>query len=245
MTARSGTGAQRPQITVLGGITPCPGGWLAVPARLSGITVVADDPVVLDTLIDVIDHKPSFDTAAIEVPIGWFDEPAAPYRNCDAAARELLGWPRASAVSAVPSRAALRAPTFDAARALEPWITRSDWRRFRWIREAEAEIQPFHQRKWFSAQSDLSYVSLNGDEPLSSSPYQDEGVAERRELLRRRMPGTEEILDRDPPPGAARVHLVRSAGLLWTARRAHARAASRLPVDSDWDSTGLRMELVR
>lgn len=243
--ADGGPASHRPAITLIAGVTPCPAGWLVLPARLSGITVVLDDPVVLHSLIDVMDYKPTFDTAAIEVPIGWFDEPAAPYRNCDAAARDLVGWPRAAALFSVPSRAALRAPTFAAAKAIEPWITRSDWRRFRWIREAEAEIQPFHQRKWFSAHSDLSYVSLNGDEPLNSSPYQDDGVAERRELLRRRMPGTEDVLDRDPPVGAARVHLVRAAGLLWTARRAFGRAATRLPTDSDWDSTGLRMELVR
>lgn len=240
-----GSARQRPSITSIAGITPCPAGWLVLPARLSGVTIVTDDPVVLGTLTEVLDYRPTFDTAVIEVPIGLFDEPAAPYRNCDAAAREMIGWPRSVALFAVPSRAVLRAPTFEAAQQLEPWINRGDWRRFKWVREAEAEIQPFHQRHWFSAHSDLSYVSLNGDEPLVSSPYQDDGVAERRELLKTRMPGVEDVLDRTPPAGAARVHLVRAAGLLWTARRAHGRAATRLPVDSDWDSAGLRMELVR
>ncbi len=240
-----GHAPKRPAATQIAGVTPCPGGWLVLPARLSGIAIITDEVVVIETLSGVLDHKPTFDTAAIEVPIGLFDEPSAPYRNCDAAARELIGWPRASALFSVPSRAALQAPTFDAARQLEPWISRSDWRRFRWIRQAEAEIQPFHQRRWFSAQSDLSYVSLNGDEPLTSSPHLDEGVAERRALLQQRMPGVEEVLDRTPPAGATRIHLVRAAGLLWTARRAQSRAATRLPVEGDWDASGLRMELVR
>jgi len=34
-------------------------------------------------------------------------------------------------------------------------------------------------------------------------------------------------------------------GLLWTARRAAGRAMQRFPADPEWDSTGLRMELVR
>jgi predicted RNase H-like nuclease len=240
-----GHAAQRPTITQIAGVTPCPAGWLVLPARLNGITIVADDPVVIPTLAGVLDYKPAFDSAAVEVPIGLFDEPSAPYRDCDAAARDLIGWPRAAALFSVPSRAALRAPTFEAARLLEPWISEGDWRRFRWIRQAEAEIQPFHQRRWFSANSDLSYVSLNGDEPLASSPHLDEGVAERRALLQQRMPGVDDVLDRIPPAGATRVHLVRAAGLLWTARRAQGRVATRLPVDSDWDSAGLRMELVR
>ena len=88
-------------------------------------------------------------------------------------------------------------------------------------------------------------MSLNGDEPLASSPHLDEGVAERRALLQQRMPGVEEVLDRTPPAGATRIHLVRAAGLLWTARRAQGRAATRLPVEGDWDASGLRMELVR
>jgi hypothetical protein len=34
---------------MLGGIVPCPGGWLIVPARLAGVTMVAEDPEVVKT----------------------------------------------------------------------------------------------------------------------------------------------------------------------------------------------------
>ena len=36
-----------------------------------------------------------------------------------------------------------------------------------------------------------------------------------------------------------------ATGLLWTARRAAGRAMSRLPMEPTWDTTGMRMELVR
>jgi predicted RNase H-like nuclease len=39
--------------------------------------------------------------------------------------------------------------------------------------------------------------------------------------------------------------MVEATGLLWTARRAAGRAMQRLPLDPNWDSTGMRMELVR
>ena len=29
---------------MLGGVVPCPGGWLIAPARLAGVTVVAEEP---------------------------------------------------------------------------------------------------------------------------------------------------------------------------------------------------------
>ena len=55
----------------------------------------------------------------------------------------------------------------------------------------------------------------------------------------------DEIVTRTPPQGAAVVHMLQATGLLWTARRAAGRAMQRLPMDPNWDSGGMRMELVR
>jgi predicted RNase H-like nuclease len=229
----------------LAGIVPCPSGWLILPARLAGVTVNAEDALVVPTLLDVLEFKPRFDAAAIHAPIGFFDGPVGHERRCDAEAREMVGWPRSLAVRPIPSRAALRAPSRSEALELEPWLTKEDFRRFRWLREAEREFQPFHQRSYFSGHPDLSYVSLNNDQPVRSSPYQSDGVVERMNLLRNKMPGVEDVITRTPPVGAAQIHVVQAAGLLWTARRAAARAMSRLPLDPDWDAGGMRMELVR
>lgn len=230
---------------MLAGIVPCPGGWLIVPARLAGVTVVAEDPEVVKTLLDVIEYKPKFDAAAIFAPLGLPDEPRSPYRPCDEEARDFIGWPRQLAVHHTPSRAALRAPTREAALELEPWLTRDDFRRFKWLREAEREFQPFHQRMFFAAHPDLTFAQLNNDRPLLSSPYQQDGVLERMALIREKLPSVEETVTRTPPAGAGQVHLLQATGLLWTARRACGRAMNRLPAEPEWDSSGLRMELVR
>lgn len=213
-------------------------------ARLAGVTVVAEDPFVLASLAEVVDWRPRFDAVAINVPIGLFDEPTGPYRPCDEQARAMVGWPRRTAFAAVPSRAALHADRRDAL-AMEPWLKQSDLRRFRWLREADHELQPFHQRSYFSAQPDLSFHHLNGDRPLRSSPYQDAGVVERLQLVRAKLPGTERYITELPPTGAGQIHVLQSTALLWTARRAAGRAMSRLPAEPTWDSTGLRMDLVR
>jgi predicted RNase H-like nuclease len=39
-------------------------------------------------------------------------------------------------------------------------------------------------------------------------------------------------------------HLNDAAALMWTARRVFGRAARRLPKEAEWDSEGLRMEIV-
>lgn len=230
---------------MLGGVVPCPGGWLILPARLAGVTVILEDASVVKTLFEVLDYKPKFEAAAIFAPVGFEDEPRGPLRPCDSEAQQMIGWPRMVAVKPTPSRAALRAPTREDALRIEPWLTKDDFRRFKWIREAETEFQPFHQRNWFAAHPDLSYYVLNGDRPVTSSPYQEEGVLERMHLIRSKLPGVEDAITRTPPKGAGQIHLVQAAGLLWTARRAAGRAINRLPVDPTWDSTGLRMELVR
>lgn len=238
--------ASRLPYKTLGGVVPCPGGWLILPARLAGVTVIVEDPEVLPTLIEVLEYKPKFEAAAIWAPVGFFDEPGeGPYRPCDVEAREMIGWPRLVSVRPVPSRATLRARTREEARAMEPWLTNDDLRRFRWMREAEENFQPFHQRNWFAAHPDLSFYVLNGDRPVTSSPYQPEGVLERMNLIKGKLPGVEEAVTRTPPQGAAQVHLLQAAGLLWTARRAAGRAINRLPADPNWDTSGLRMELAR
>ena len=136
--------------------------------------------------------------------------------------------------------------TREAALAIEPWLTRDDFRRFKWIREAEREFQPFHQRSFFAAHPDLTFSQMNNDQPLTTSPYHDDGVLERLALLRDKLPGVDEIVTRSAPPsGAAIIHMLQAAGLLWTARRAAGRAMQRLPLDPTWDSSGMRMELVR
>lgn len=230
---------------ILGGVVPCPGGWLIMPARLAGVTVNVEEPEVVGTLLDVLEYKPKFDAAAIYAPIGFYDLPVGPYRPCDAEARELVGWPRVVGVKPMPSRAALRAKTRDEARAIEPWLTNDDFRRFKWWREAERDFQPFHQRSFFAAHPDLSFTNLNGDLPLTTSPHHQEGVLERMQLIRDKMPGVEEVIRRIPPTGAGQLHMMQACALVWTARRAAARAMSRLPMDPNWDDTGMRMEIVR
>lgn len=234
----------RPYKTV-GGVTPCPGGWLVLPARLAAVTIVAEDAFVLRHLADVLDYRPAFDFAAINIPFSYPQHPSGPFRQCDVEARDRIGWPRVVGVTPVPSRDALFAPSRAAALAVEPWLTRNDFRHFPWMREAAIEIQPFHSRRFFSAQADLSFRYMNGDVAVTSSPYHEDGRLVRLSLIRSALPGVDDVVTRVPPEGAGQVHMYRAAAMLWTARRASARAIGRLPLDPEWDDAGIRTEWVR
>ena len=229
----------------LAGVTQCPGGWLVLPARLAGITISCEDAFVVARLFDVLDYRPKFDSAAINAPIGLNDAPNGRFRPCELEAREYVGWPRSVAINGVPGRAALRADNPAETEEMEPWMTRHDRRRLRWLREAEREIAPYHSRSWFSAHPDVSFTAMNQDQPLKTSPYHEDGRIERLELIKQQLPGVENVITRVPPAGAAPVHMYQAAALLWAARRGSGRAISRMPLDPFWDSEGLRMEIVR
>lgn len=229
----------------IAGVTPCPGGWLVLPARLAGVTTVAEEAFVVRTLQDVLDYRPNFDFGAINIPFGYPEKPKGPYRQCDQEARQHVGWPRMVRLHPVPSRPALFAKSRKEAVELEPWLTKNDFRHFHWMKEAATEIQPFHSRSWYSGNADLSFQHLNGDLPLSSSPYHEDGRKERLEMVRAKLPGVDEVIERVPPEGAGQVHMYEAAAMLWTARRASGRAISRLPMDPEWDEGGIRIELVR
>ena len=229
----------------LAGVVPCPGGWLVLPGRMAGITVTAEDAFVVKRLFDVLDFRPTFDAAAINAPMGLRDEPGREFRQCEVEAREFVGWPRAAAIYGTPSREALAERTGLAASKLEPWMNGHDKRRFRWLREAAHELQPYHSRRFFSAHPDVSFTQMNGETPLKTSPFHEEGRMERLELIREQLPGIDEVVTRTPPVGAHPVHLLHTAAMLWTARRGSGRAISRFPLDPTWDTEGMRMELVR
>lgn len=229
----------------LAGVTPCPGGWLVLPARLAGITISCEDAFVVSKLADVLDYRPKFDAAAINAPIGLNDAPNGRFRPCELEAREFVGWPRSVGIAGVPSRAALRAESPAETVEMEPWMTRHDRRRLRWLREAENEIQPFHARSWFSAHPDVTFTAMNQDVPLKTSPHHEDGRLERLELIRNQLPGVDNVITRVPPSGAAQVHMFQAAAMLWTARRGSGRAISRMPLDPFWDTEGMRMEITR
>lgn len=229
----------------IAGVTPCPAGWLVLPGKLAGVTVVAEEAFVLRQLVEVLDYRPKFDFGALNIPFGYPEYPNVQYRRCDQEARAMVGWPRMVSLRPVPSRAALFAKSRKEALAIEPWLTRNDFRHFRWMKEAATEIQPFHSRSYYSANPDLSFQHMNEDRPLTTSPYHEEGRVERLELIRSKLPGVDEVVSRVPPDGAGQVHMYEAAALLWTARRASGRAISRLPADPEWDEAGMRVELVR
>ena len=207
-------------------------------AKLHAATFAPEDPKVLTKFAEVFEERPQFEVIALNAPIGYPDTPEQG-RECDREARRLLGR-RAMTVRNVPTR-----------ETVESGLVRLDERldaiglvllpRYA---EVAAEMLPYRQRTVYEAHPELSFFVINADTPLRRSKHSEEGVAERRVLLEKRIPGIRRVLDFDLD-GVPTSHLYDVAALLWTARRIFAKAAARIPEHPEWDSEGLRREIVR
>jgi predicted RNase H-like nuclease len=206
--------------SVVAGVTPCRGGWLVVGAKLHGTIFAPEDPIRLETFIDVVDQRPAYSVIALNAPVG--------------------GLGRGSAVKSAPVHADTPSGTSLLPDQLDA-ITRTLLPRYQ---EVANEMAPFRQRTIYEVNADLSFYQLNGDVPMQWSKHSEKGIAERRALLEQRMPGSLRIMNAEVP-GATTSHLLDAGAILWTARRIFGKAGVRIPIDPEWDEQGLRMEIVR
>ena len=242
MSAPGRPGAPLPY-RYLAGVEPCPTGWLVAAGRLQGIALFPEDPVVFDTFTQVLDQRPAYEIIALHAPVGLLDEPRKGGRTCDHEARQLLGWPRMASVVPAPVRPALSAKTWASARKRNGGMSPVTWALLDHVAEVEAEMQPYRQRSIFEVHPELALLELNGEEPVPLAKHHADGRHYRERLLRSKMQGIDRVLNAKLP-GVSREHLVDVAADLWTARRVAARSIHRLPETPEWDSQGLRMEIV-
>jgi predicted RNase H-like nuclease len=220
-------------------VTPCRGGWLVAGAKLQGTIFAPENPVRLDTFVDVVDMRPAYSTVALNAPVGGLDQATVGGRTCDREARALLGR-RGSAVKSAPVTVDSPEGTDLLPDRLDA-ITRTLLPRYQ---EVASEMAPFRQRTIYEVNADLCFYQLNGDVPMQWSKHSEKGIAERRALLELKMPGSLRIMDAEVP-GATTSHLLDAGAILWTARRIFGKAGVRIPIDPEWDEQGLRMEIVR
>jgi predicted RNase H-like nuclease len=235
--------------TLLAGVEPVRSGWLVVTGRLMGATLVLADAVVFERFIDIQDARPSFQVITVHAPVGLPETDEQGGRQCDRAARRLLGFPRQAAVISPPSRVTLKEATAGTGSpaAIAEWAKAHKGMsatRLRHVLEIDEAVQAYWQRTIYECNPELSFMELNSGQPLKFGKHSESGIAERRALLTARMGGADRFLDRTIK-GIRRYQLWDACADLWTARRIAGRAIASLPDMPEWDELGRRMELVR
>lgn len=205
---------------------------------MHGSTFAPETPRIYETFLEMLSEHPAYATIVINAPIGYFDTPEMGPRTCDKEVRALVGR-RGSAIRNAPSRAVLN----DQVRWSEGGLDAITAMMLPHYREVALEMSPFRQRTVYEGNPELSFYQLNQDESMKRSKKIEAGRDERLEVLESHVPGLDEILEFELE-GASEKHRFDALSLLWTARRVLGRAAKRIPVEPEWDSEGLRMEIV-
>jgi predicted RNase H-like nuclease len=233
-----GRGRHSPNLPyeVVAGVIPCEDGWLVASAKLQGVTIAPELPRMLGSFMDVLDERPAFSVVGLHAPVGLLDHPVQGGRTCEREARALLGRRTAGYIRSAPARTTLNGN----GHAVDVGSAALAHR----YAEVAQEMGPYRQRTVFEVHPELSFYQLNGDQPLEHTKRSAQGRQERHTLLEARIPGVERILEARLKR-VRRHHLLDATACLWTARRILGRAMTRLPMDPEWDSQGLRMEFVR
>jgi predicted RNase H-like nuclease len=226
---------------LLAGVESCAGGWLVAAGNLQGITLAPQPPMIFPSLIDVLDYKPAFTVISLHAPVGLPEHPGQ-QRACDAAARRVLGHRRAAVVPP-PPRGAVRAGSFEEAKAIDPSIGVATWKMLPRIAEVVSEVGSYRQRVVWEVNPELAFWQMNEGRPLRFRKRSQLGRQERLNLVQAKLPGAERLLDARPH-GVRVDRLLDAAADLWMARRIVARAVTRLADPPEWDTEGVRMDLV-
>ncbi len=239
----------------LAGVDGCRRGWVVAraDAALGGLTVE-----LVARLGDLFNEAAAGgDIVAIDIPIGL---PETGRRECDGAARIMLGFPRSSSVFSPPSRASLAATGYREACLLNTaacgrMLSQQSYHILPKIREVDALITPDSQRYVREVHPELVFALLaGGGHGLLLSKKTPAGEAERLLLLApffpelATKPGTDPIAairERLGRRRVARDDIVDALACLVAARRIHADEALVLPArEPERDARGLHMEIV-
>lgn len=189
---------------------------------------------------ELLDYKPAFAAIGVHAPIGYLDMAQPGGRTCDREARAMLGPRRGASIRSAPSREVLNGSK-DLAEAGLDAVSRV---LLPLIREIAEEVPPYRQRRVFEVEPELTFYELNHEIPLRYSKRLEFGREERRTLLQARIEGIDRILEAELPKVTA-THLIDASACMWTARRIFGNTGIRMPVDPEWDSEGVRMEILR
>jgi predicted RNase H-like nuclease len=205
---------------------------VGVVSRLSEVLQGSDVPLVL----------------GVDIPIGLLDRAVPGGRECDRAARALLGEPRARSVFSPPVRRVLKARSYEDAlrRNGRIGISRQCYGILAKIREIDDLMTPSLQKRVREVHPELAFYELSGGRALVASKKSEVGRRKRIRLLERAwgIP-LSSIVEANLSSRVARDDIVDAIAVCWTAERIATGKGVPLPETPPRDSRGLRMEIVR
>lgn len=214
------------------------GRWLAVMEDPEGINVR-----LVPEFSDFLEW-PSLELLVIDIPIGLPDCGA---RQCDRQARRAIR-PRGSSVFPAPIRPVLKAGSQIEASQIRYSVegkrcSAQAFGIYPIIGSVDRHMSPDLQMRIREGHPELSFACMNGGSGLRWPKRHPEGYWERRDLLNPHFHDLQKTIASLRPQSAV-IDLLDALSMLWTARRVRSGKANSIPDPPEYDSRGLRMEMV-
>lgn len=234
---------------IVAGLDGIPSGWLCVILDVNGLSII--NIFRVSAINDLLGLNYSPQTVGVDIPIGLLHVSRRGGRDCDRAARRVLGAPRQSSVFPPPVRPALAATTYGEASRINASagdgrrISRQTFGILPKIREVDAFLSPQRQSWLREVHPEISFAIM-ADGACRHRKSSVAGWDERRKRLTGvRLPDPLDLLKRFDLPWGLRIDLADAMAAAWSASRAMTDCAVVLPSPlPPTDSRELRMEIV-
>lgn len=203
--------------------------------------------LVAGTFMDVLSETSDCELVCVDIPIGLSD--GQKRRECDVAARKVLGGQRASSVFAAPIRPCLSTNEYKIANAIarkysSKGLSKQSFFLLEKIRQVDDLMTPALQSRVREIHPEISFRALNSKKAIQQSKKTVPGQAQRHKLLQRIFPDMDDILSKMPTVGFAMDDALDALAAAWTAGQAIIGKVSTSPEKPKLDSKGLKMEIL-
>jgi len=242
------------QIFQIAGVDGCKAGWFAAIASATKESETdtsckfnLENVFIASTFTEVLSKTPDCKLVCVDIPIGLRDGNRP--RECDVTARKLLRGPRASSVFPAPIRPCLSANNYKTASKIcfehsGKKLNKQSFFLLEKIRQVDDLMTPALQNRVREIHPEILFWALNGQKPIESNKKTVLGQAQRHNLLQRIFTDIDSILVRAPVSGCAMDDALDAIVAAWTAGQAIIGKAKTLPEKPQFDSKGLKMEML-
>ena len=237
------------------GVDGCRAGWFVVIASATKTSQAGHHSVlglkdfcVAKDFAEVLSETHDCELVCVDIPIGLSD--CAERRECDVAARRLLGGRRASSVFPPPIRQCLWANDPETASRIcfehsGKKLNRQSFFIMPKIREVDKVMTPELQRRVREIHPEISFWALNANKPMQHNKKRLVGGNDRVKLLAPIFSGLQELVVKaHKPKEVAPDDILDALVAAWTAGQAVIGKAKTLPENPQTDRKGLKMEIL-
>jgi len=231
------------------GVDGCRAGWFVAVASVTKQKVLQlKGFYVAETFADVLSKTADCELVCVDIPIGLSD--GAKPRQCDVTARRILGTGRASSIFPPPIRACLAAKDYKTASRIclersGKKLSKQGFFIMRKIHEVDQVMTPELQQRVREIHPELSFWALAGGKPAEHNKKTLAGRNERIVLLSQIFSDLQCFLAQARQPNkVAADDILDAVAAAWTAGQAVIGKARTLPENPEFDSRGLKMEIL-